>query len=206
MRMLGSIVVIMSLSSACSRSQGPSEAQPNVGSAEVKSAGTASAPNGAKAAPAERPRSARLDDPRWVHAMGEDPAGKQALADAVGAAGLVEALEDGGEITKTALEALPLADDADAALGPLARRARAADSGDLASTLEAILAIAGRPATARETLDPEGAAEAGAVAISIATNESLPRETRALAISAARAFAEKRIVDPAKIPAVLDPP
>lgn len=137
--------------------------------------------------------------------MGEDPAGKQALADALGAPGLLEALDDGGEITATALEALPLTDDADLALSELARRALAAANEGRGPILEAILAIAGRPANARESLDPEGAAAAGAAVLAIASNKDISREHRAAAISAARAFAEKKIVDPSKIPGDLDP-
>jgi hypothetical protein len=55
-------------------------------------------------------------------------------------------------------------------------------------------------------MDPDGAQEAGAAVIELAKNTSLPREHRALAISAARALAEKKMVDPAKIPTDLDPP
>lgn len=137
--------------------------------------------------------------------MDEDPAGLEALAHALGAAGLVEALGDGGVITRTALLALPLADDADLALGPLGKRALVATDEDRAATLEALLGVAGRPATAREHLDPEGAREAGAALLSIASNTSLPREHRALAVSAARALAEKKLLDPARIPGDLDP-
>ncbi|UQA58078.1 thiamine biosynthesis protein [Polyangium aurulentum] len=172
---------------------------------------TPSASPGASASAAAIPAvarvdSARLKDPRWQRAGGEDPADRQALADALGATGLVEALDDGGEIARTALSALPLADDAELSLGPLARRALAASGDDLGAILEAILAIAGRPAGAREALDPEGAAEAGEAMIALAGRTSLPREHRALAVSAARALAEKKIVDPARIPRDLDPP
>jgi hypothetical protein len=172
---------------------------------------SASASPGASAAAAvipavARPDSPRLKDPRWQRAGGEDRADRQALADALGATELVEAIADGGEIARTALLALPLADDAELALGPLARRALAASGEDLGAILEAILGIAGRPAEAREALDPEGAAEAGEAMIALAGRTSLPREQRAMAVSAARALAEKKIVDPARIPRDLDPP
>jgi len=72
--------------------------------------------------------------------------------------------------------------------------------------LTALLGIAGRPERARESLDPEGAALAGDALIAAAKNETLPREHRALAISAARALAMKKLVDATKIPTDLDPP
>jgi len=188
----------------CGRGPSPSEGpQPNLGAATPQQNASGAAVAGSSAPQA---RSARLDDPKWTRAMGEDAQGKQALADALGASGLVEALEDGGEIARVALEALPLAEDAEIALAPLVARGRGAKDADLVATLQAVLEIAGKPATAREALDPEGAAEAGAWVLSVATNESLPRETRAIAVSAARAFAEKKIVDGSKIPTSLDPP
>lgn len=150
--------------------------------------------------------SARATDERWLRASGEDLADKQALADALGAAGLLEALDDGGNIALTALLCLPLAEDADEALGPLAARLSSTTNDARELYLTAILAIAGRPARAREMVDPEGAARAGEVLLGIAKNEALPWEHRALAISAARALAEKKWVDPAKIPTDLDPP
>jgi hypothetical protein len=118
----------------------------------------------------------------------------------------VDALDDAGDIPTTALACLPLADDADAALGPLAKRLRVATNETREPYLVALLGIAGRPARAREVTDPEGVAEAGAVVLATAKNDALPREHRALAISAARAFAEKKIVDPSQIPTDLDPP
>jgi hypothetical protein len=147
-----------------------------------------------------------LKDPRWARAAGEDPAERQALADAVGAMELIDALGDGGEIARTALLCLPYADDAELALGPLARRALKANGEELATILEALLGVAGRPATAREALDPEGGREAGEAMITLANRTSLPREHRALAVSAARALAEKKMADPARIPADLDSP
>ncbi len=205
LRKTWTMVLVVALS-ACSRGSAPSEVSSSSGGPS-----TANGVNGAAAvlgAETKAPprRSPRLDDPRWQRAMDEDPAGLRALADALGAAGLVEALGDGGEITRTALLSLPLADDADLALGALGKRALAATNEERGATLEALLGVAGRPATAREPLDPEGAAEAGAAVLVLAANTSLPREHRALAVSVARALAEKKIIDPARIPGDLDPP
>jgi hypothetical protein len=149
--------------------------------------------------------SPRALDERWQRAQGEDLADKQALADTLGAAGLLDALDDGGNITLTALLCLPLAEDADIALSPLAQRLRNVANDVREPYLSAILGIAGRPARAREAADPEGATQAAEVLVSIAKNEGLPRDHRALAISAARALAEKKVIDPAKIPTDLDP-
>jgi hypothetical protein len=196
----------------CSRGPTPPEAQPKplISSAAVAPNGSlaplaASAPLDPVAPGAASP-SIRANDERWQRAKSEDLADKQALADALGATGLLEALDDGGEMTATALATLPLADDADLALGPLAKRLLAATNDSREPLLSALLGIAGRPARAREFVDPEGAVEAGAAVLAIAKNDSLPREHRALAISAARALAEKKVVDSSQIPTDLDPP
>ncbi|MDI1484470.1 thiamine biosynthesis protein [Polyangium sp. y55x31] len=198
-------VLFVATLAACSRGSAPSEvSSPAGGSSGPNEAASASGSIASANAPPRR--SPRLDDPRWQRAMDEDPAGLGALADTLGAAGLVEALGDGGAITKTALLALPLADDADLALGALGKRALAATDEERGPTLEALLGVAGRPASARDPLDPEGAAEAAAAVLTIAANTALPRDHRALAVSAARALAEKKLVDPTKIPGDLDPP
>jgi len=148
----------------------------------------------------------RERDPRWQRARGDDPLERARLAEAEGAARLVEALDDGGEVAATALLALPYADDADLALGPVSQRALAAKPADLAPLLQALLEIAGRPARPREPLDPEGARAAGEALLALARRRDLPRDLRALAVSGARALAARGYVDPAAIPADLDPP
>ncbi|MDC0676339.1 thiamine biosynthesis protein [Sorangium atrum] len=167
----------------------------------------AEAPASAAASPslAPRPPSPRLTDPRWRLAAGDDPLECARLAEAEGAAGLLAALDDGGDIALTALRALPYADDADLALGPLAERARAASGPPLPPLLEALLGIAGRPARPREPLDPDGARSAAAALVELSGRRDLPSDQRALAISAARALAERGLVDPLRIPADLDP-
>lgn len=193
----------------CSRGQPPPEAHsPPLSSTTQPMSSTASSVGTnlvATVEPGAQSRSARASDERWQRAQGEDLADKQALADALGASGLVDALDDGGEMTATALLCLPLADDADLALGPLANRLPAVPQELREAYLTAFLGIAGRPERARESLDHEGAARAGEALIAAAKNEALPREHRALAISAARALAEKKLVDAAKIPTDLDP-
>jgi hypothetical protein len=149
--------------------------------------------------------SPRESDPRWKRAPDEDPAEHQRLALAVGAAGLLEGVNDGGEIAAVALAALPYADDADIALARLAELAAGADVSLRRPILSAILAIAGEPRRSRELLDPEGVRRAAEAMLTLAARQDVPREERALAISAARALAEKGYVDPARIPGDLDP-
>ncbi|WP_437494407.1 thiamine biosynthesis protein [Sorangium sp. So ce1014] len=154
---------------------------------------------------APRPPSPRLTDPRWRLAAGDDPLECARLAEAEGASGLLDALDDGGDIALTALRALPHADDAELALAPLAERARAASGPSLAPLLDALLGIAGRLPRPREPLDLDGARAAAAALVELSGRRDLPAEERALAISAARALAEKGLVDPGRIPADLDP-
>lgn len=164
-----------------------------------------SAAPGAPASASSRPPGPRDGDPRWQRARGDDPLERARLAEAEGAAGLLEALDDGREIAEAALLALPYADDADLALGPLSQRALAAPPADLGPLLQAILEIAGRPARQREPLDPEGARAAGQALLALAGRGALPPPTRALAVSGARALAGRGYVDPAAIPGDLDP-
>ena len=150
-------------------------------------------------------QGARASDARWVAARDEDPAGLMRLAAVEGAAGLLDGLDDGGETAATALRALPFAEDGETALGRLGSRLAAVTSERRGPVLVAILAIAGEPWRSREALDAEGARSCGAALISLASRADEPRENRATAVSAARALAEKGLVDPGKIPGDLDP-
>jgi len=162
-------------------------------------------PTASALASAALPReSPRLHDPRWRDARDEDPLEKARLAFAVGAAGLIAGIEDPDPVADTALDALPYAEDAEIALGPL---------GDLLQRaplrrrrlLNAILGVAGQPPRQREPLDLEGARRCGEAVLAVAADTTLPREDRALAVSAARALAERGSVDRTRIPAALDP-
>jgi hypothetical protein len=194
-------VVAASLLAACGASPPAPAATPAPTPAPV----AAAVPSSTATAAAPR-RNPRLTDPRWLLAAGEDPLEKARLATSVGAAELLDGVADGGETAAVALGALPYADDADVALGRLAELARA-DAGARRRVLVAILGIAGRPRRAQEPLDPEGARRCADVLVALAADRTLPREDRALSASAARALAEKGILDPAraKIPSDLDP-
>src|SRR5262249_2063750 len=72
----------------------------------------------------------RFGDPLGIQARGDDPLEKERLAVAVGAAGLLAGLDEGGEAAEVALAALPFADDAEIALvrlSDLLERARLAE-------------------------------------------------------------------------------
>jgi hypothetical protein len=182
----------------CSSSHRDSPAPPpSTGSAGALSAA---------AQPAGPPRpSPREHDPLWLLARDEDPAERQRLALAVGAAGLLEGVDDGGDTAALALSALPYADDADLALGKLADLAQTADPAHRRALLDTILTIAGHPRKSRELLDPEGVRRCAETMVALAARDAIPRDDRAIAVSIARALAEKGFVDPARIPADLDP-
>jgi hypothetical protein len=156
----------------------------------------------APAAPAAPRESSRIQDERWLRARDADPLEKERLAVAVGAAGLLAGLDDGGDTADTALLALPYADDAEVALGHLAALARA-DPGRRRRVLAAILGIAGRPPHPRDPLDLEGARRCADVMILLASDPSVPRDERAFALSAARALAERDFVDRARVPGTI---
>jgi hypothetical protein len=164
-------------------------------------------PPSATAPPA--PESPRLHDPRWLEARGDDPLEKARLAVAVGAAELLAGADDEDRVADTALAALPYADDAQIALGRLGDLAldRASPRGTARRrrVLEAILGIAGQPRRPTEPLDPEGARRCGRALLALAADRALPRDERALAVSAARALAEHGYVDRRGIPTDLDP-
>jgi len=190
------IAAALLLAAACSPSRRETAASPSatVGAAAVSAVvETASAP------------SPRLSDPRWLAGRDEDPAELMRLAAAEGAAGLLAGFEDGGETATVALRALPYADDAEAALGRLGQATVVAQSAQRGAVLEAILAIAGQPRRSREAIDPEGARACGEALISLAARADAARDERALAVSAARALAEKGYADARRIPGDLDP-
>lgn len=152
------------------------------------------------------PQSPRLRDPLWLAARGEDDLERQRLAEAVGATGLLLGLEEGGEPARTALLSLPYTDDADHALARLGELSLIENGSGLSLLLESVLAIAKRPQDAREPWDPEGTRACAQAMLTLAKRSSLPQPDRALAISAARAFAEKGLLDTADVPSDLDPP
>jgi hypothetical protein len=102
-------------------------------------------------------RATALDaDPLWQRAGRGDVIDLTRLADREGAAGLLEGVALGGSIGLTALSALPHAEDAEIALGPLcslAERMLPEHAGPVLSAVEGILR---RPVRPTERLDAEG--------------------------------------------------
>lgn len=198
------IAAALLLAAACSPRRRETAAPPSA-TASASAAATSAAPASSDAAAREASARARSIDPRWIAARDEDPAERMRLAAVEGAAGLLEGVDDGGDVAATALLALPEAEDAEAALGPLAARALLAPPAQVGPLLAAILGIAGQPRRSREAIDPEGARACGEALITLAARPDLARADRARAVSAARALAEKGSVDARRIPGDLDP-
>jgi hypothetical protein len=162
---------------------------------------TASAAPSARVPEVAYAKSTRPDEPRYARALAEadDPLEMQRLGLDAGASELVAALDDGGLVARVALAALPFAEDALLALGPLAERALAARAGAQKSgrtgdalpsanaLLEVARALAERGPGDGEVADPEGVTRALTLFAQLAQDEALPEETRALAADAASA-------------------
>ena len=97
-------------------------------------------------------------DPLWQRAARGDVIDLTELADREGAGGLFAGVELGGTVGLTALSALPHAEDAEIALGPLCNLATRMPPERVAPVLVAIQAILRRPPRPTERLDAEGLA------------------------------------------------
>lgn len=151
------------------------------------------------------PTSERGKDDLWQRATGGDESDLARLADREGAKGLLDGLEEGGAIGVAALDALPLADDAEAAYERLGEIARHIDRRQAGPVVKAIYAIAAKPARQVEPVDPAGTKSCALALLDLANDTSLAAGLRAPAISALRLLATKNAVDPALIPSDLDP-
>jgi len=137
--------------------------------------------------------------------MAGDPIDLASLADREGASGLLAGVEQGGEAGVTALHALPHADDAELALRRLGEIALQVDGKTQRDVVDAIHGIASRPVRQAEVIDATGARACADALLDIARRSGVPKETRAVAVSALRSLAERMVVDPARIPTDLDP-
>jgi hypothetical protein len=151
------------------------------------------------------PTSERGKDDLWQRALGGDEIDLARLADREGAKGLLDGLEEGGAIGVAALEALPLADDAEAAYGRLGEIATQIDSRQAGRVVQAIYAIAAKPTRQVEPVDPPGAKSCALALLELARDTSRAASVRAPAISALRLLATKNAVDPALVPGDMDP-
>ena len=144
----------------------------------------------------------------WPQALAapDDALELDRLADAEGCAGLLVGLEEGGAVGRTALRALPFADDAELAMGRLAEIARQADDAALPLVLDAIEGIAQRPLHQREPLDPLGTHAAFDALVEIAKRDRTPPPWRAQAVTTARLIAQRGPYDAALLPTDFDRP
>lgn len=149
--------------------------------------------------------SVRAKDELFILASQGDPFDLARLANREGAAGLLEALEEGGVVGLTALAALPYTDDAEIAYRRLGEILRQLDPDKSAPVAQATLAIAERPPRQAEALDVAGAKYCADALLDLAKKKRAPDAIRATAISALRRLVDLGLVDPAEIPGDLDP-
>jgi hypothetical protein len=148
--------------------------------------------------------SERTKDDMWRRARDGDPIDLARLADREGAGGLLEGLEEGGSIGRTALEALPFADDSEAALQRLGQILRQIDPGESGPIVRTITGIALRPRRQTEPIDPPGLRACALALLDVAQKTSLAKSVRAPAISALRLLSERSAIDAGMIPTDLD--
>jgi len=148
--------------------------------------------------------SERAKDDLWRRAGDGDQIDLARLADREGAGGLLEGLEEGGAVGRTALEALPFADDADAAFQRLGEILRQIDPGESGPIVRSITGIALRPRRQTEPLDPPGLHSCALAVLEVAQKTSLAKTVRAPAISALRLLSERNALDAGMIPTDLD--
>jgi hypothetical protein len=148
--------------------------------------------------------SDRAKDDLWRRAESEDPLDLARLADREGAGGLLEGLEEGGPFGLVALDALPFADDADAAFQRLGEIVRQIDPVESSPVVRAITGIALRPRRQTEPIDPPGLRSCAVALLEVAQKQSLTATVRANAVTALRLLAERGAVEPKLIPTDLD--
>jgi hypothetical protein len=145
-------------------------------------AATVSVPDFTPGPPAQPTKLA--DDPVWKEASEADPMNLARLAEREGAAGLLQGVEVGGTLGRTALAALPFADDGELALGRLCQILRHTVPGVSKPVLQAVHALVSRPPEPAELLDPEGYVLCAAVLKELGKRQGVPPATRDLIASA----------------------
>jgi hypothetical protein len=153
-----------------------------------------------------RPPQEFAGDSLWQRAMGEegDEIDLAALADRESATGLLEALEHGGKLGRTALVALPFAADAPVAYRRLAQLSLLTKGPTQLDILRSIYDIAERPPRLGEPIDEGGREDCAQALLRIATDESAPSSNRALAVSALRLPPFAGLVQPTQVPSTFD--
>ncbi|PIE06242.1 MAG: hypothetical protein CSA75_00545 [Sorangium cellulosum] len=153
------------------------------------------------------PPPAFVDDSLWRRAMTEkDDIDLASLADREGASGLLNAVEQGGDVGRTALKALPYAHDAPVALGRLAELSLLTREASQLMVIQTILEIAlTRPAFG-EPVDEGGRQACTMALLHIARDEKSADRSRALAISALRLPAFVEVLGTHELPTKFDSP
>jgi hypothetical protein len=127
----------------------------------------------------------------WKQASAGDSLDLQRLANREGAAGLLEGLEAGGTLSRTALAALPYAQDGELALHRSCELLRyLSEPADLELVLRAVHALVSRPPPQAERLDLTGYRECVAPLEALRARPTLPAPARDLAASARSLLAE----------------
>ena len=130
------------------------------------------------------------DEALWKQAGQGDELDLERLAAREGAVGLLAAVREGGTVSKTALAALPFAEDAELALGPLCDSL--ASQKGAGEALRAVQAIASRLPASAERLDVEGARRCFGVLGELERSTALDSPSRDLAASARALLEEAR--------------
>jgi len=151
--------------------------------------------------PIAQPHPRFASHPFWLAARSEDPLDLAALAEIEGATGLLEGLEQGGQVGRTALHAMQYADDAELAYRRLAQIALQTTDETQLDVLLALEHIGNNAPLAGEPLDPDGP-EFCIQALLTIVGGSSPAANRHVAVAALHAFARRGAVNPAQIPPV----
>jgi hypothetical protein len=170
--------------SACRAKDAPAPAKPGESAVAAPAASSVVAP--APAAPAP----AFVEDALWKQAGRGDPIDLARLAAREGAAGLLEGVEAGGAVGRTALAALPIADDGELALGRLCEILARTPSDQIEPVLRAVHGIVARPPAQRERVDATGYRACAPVVTALAARSDLAAPLRDLASSAREALVE----------------
>ena len=179
------------LPAGCRTQQSDSAAATGVGApaaAHSVPVATVGVPNFAPGPPAQPTELA--DDRVWKEASTADPLDLARLAEREGAAGLLEGVEAGGTLGRTALAALPFADDGELALRRLCQILRHTVPTVPEPVLRAVHAIVSRPPRPAELLDPEGYVVCAAVLKQLDNRQGVPPTMRDLIASARSMLAE----------------
>jgi hypothetical protein len=179
---------LLAATSGCRCDKGQAPADPSALSASA-SAASVRVPSLAPGYPSDPAPMAA--DPLWKQAAAGDPLDLQRLANREGALGLLEGLEAGGTLARTALAALPYAPDGELGLARLCELLPHLETAEhLALVLSAAHGIISRPPRQAERLELQGYRACAPVLEALQTRSDIPAGSRDLAASARAMLAE----------------